>query len=314
MLIHLILVVVLAFTFQAVPKGISGQTIRTDVPIVLKSLSDSGEAEFLDEGLDPENNPTNLPQPADNPAEQLAQTLSQTPISPNPTASLPNTAPPLPGLGALPGAAIGSPQGGMPAIGGGRPAAKVGGQPQTSFFGVAAQANSFIYLIDRSGSMNGPPLAAAKAQLLSSINALEETQRFLVIAYTNEPSLLNPAGNGRQPFATDLSKRRARGWIKALQAEGGSNHRQALMLALRQNAGEVIYFLTDTKLISEKTYAINAATLAQVRRANVSQKTIHVIHLGEGAPVAGVYNPFRDLAAENNGRYKYVNTQRLIGR
>jgi hypothetical protein len=46
------------------------------------------------------------------------------------------------------------------------------GASQTQFFGLSARGSSFVYVIDRSLSMKGKPLAAAKKELVESISRL----------------------------------------------------------------------------------------------------------------------------------------------
>ncbi|HTN76656.1 MAG TPA: hypothetical protein VL096_15465, partial [Pirellulaceae bacterium] len=57
---------------------------------------------------------------------------------------------------------------------------------ETGVFGVKGRGTKFVYVFDRSGSMSGfggRPLAAAKRELLASINDLDTVHQFQVIFY-----------------------------------------------------------------------------------------------------------------------------------
>ena len=58
------------------------------------------------------------------------------------------------------------------------------GYANTSVFGAAGKGFKFVYVFDRSGSMGaygGAPLAAAKAQLIKSLEDLSQTHQFQIL-------------------------------------------------------------------------------------------------------------------------------------
>ena len=66
----------------------------------------------------------------------------------------------------------------------GKKSAADGSESTTMVFGVSGSGSEFVYVFDRSESMNGNsgrPLRAAKAELLKSIKSLTERQRFQII-------------------------------------------------------------------------------------------------------------------------------------
>ncbi len=115
-------------------------------------------------------------------------------------------------------------------------------------FGVESEGYKFIYVFDRSGSMGGhggSPLAAAKAQLLDSLEKLGQTHQFEIIFYNEEPHVFEVSGStGRLVFANDQNKTLAKRFIGGVTADGGTDHEPALAMALRM-APDVIFFLTD---------------------------------------------------------------------
>ena len=81
-------------------------------------------------------------------------------------------------------------------------------------FGVSGEGHKFVYVFDRSGSMDGhggAPLAAAKAELISSLKDLGQVHQFQIIFYNEQPRIFSPTGVlGRLVFGTEQNKNLAR--------------------------------------------------------------------------------------------------------
>ena len=69
-----------------------------------------------------------------------------------------------------------------------------GGKARTSLFGVVGEGYKFVYVLDRSGSMDGKPLRAVKEELIRSLSTLGSVHQFQIIFYNHQPTLLNPTG------------------------------------------------------------------------------------------------------------------------
>ncbi len=200
---------------------------------------------------------------------------------------------------------------GLPsAAGGGRPqraAAMASGAATTTVFGITATGSQFVYAFDRSGSMagfQGRPLAAAKGQLLQSLLDLEPTHQFQVIFYNERPEVFRPSpGTPRMVFANGQNVRRARQFVRSIQARGGTEHMAALRLALSMRP-DVVFFLTDAD-----EPRLTTSQLAKVRRMNGST-TIHTIEFGFG-PQRRSDNFLVQLAEQNGGRHVYVDVARI---
>jgi hypothetical protein len=185
--------------------------------------------------------------------------------------------------------------------------AGLSGQVETNVFGVTGLGHKFIYVFDRSGSMadlGGRPLAAAKRELIASLQDLDETTQFQIIFYNEEPRVFRLRSQSpRLVWANDEGKTAAAEFIRAIKATGGTQHMQALKMALRLNP-DVVFFLTDAD-----QPGLSDEDLQQVRRWNQTT-TIHAIEFGTG-PQAGRENFLVRLAEQNGGRHVYVDVRGL---
>ncbi|TWT94458.1 vWA domain-containing protein [Stieleria varia] len=188
------------------------------------------------------------------------------------------------------------------------PAAK-GEEATTMVFGVSGSGSRFVYVFDRSDSMNGfegRPLRSAKAELIRSLRTLSPRQQFQIIFYNDQPKPFELSGMALQMVSGESALiRRAERYIQAMTAVGGTEHEAALKMALRMSP-DVIFFLTDARIPR-----LSATQLADIqRRAQQSGTTIHAIEFGSTAvaPPAGF---LRELAEQNGGQYQYVDVRQL---
>ena len=128
-----------------------------------------------------------------------------------------------------------------------------GGDSETTamLFGISGSGSRFVYVFDRSDSMNGfggRPLRAAKSELIRSLRSLTERQRFQIIFYNDKPTPFKPSGMALQLIAGEESLVAiAENYIRSIAAFGGTEHDGALKMALRM-APDVIFFLTDARI------------------------------------------------------------------
>lgn len=205
------------------------------------------------------------------------------------------------------------PPGGIPRAGdlGGAGASGAGalrgrdGAGETELFGLRGRGTRFVYVFDRSASMEGPPLAAAKRELIASLEHLQGTHQFQIIFYNQQPRIMSLRGAPPQMvFADEAGKRLAASFVGGIFADGGTDHMQALAMALRL-APDVLFFLTDAdepQLHSEDFRRIRALNRGTV---------IHAIEFGVGPP-RGRDSFLARLAAENGGQHTYVDVTRLV--
>ena len=266
-----------------------------------------------DPGLDAEANASQTASPA----EVAAPTFSDAP----PVAlSLPDVGaapsvigvgpPPLSGVGGTP---ANSPGAATTISGGGRPGSRGGGggegngPGQTSLFGVNDAGQTFVYVIDRSFSMEDHnAFRAAKAELLTSLSRLTETQQFQVIFYENQPLVLTTRNDRfRMFFGNDAQRLQVSEQIAAISPNGGTQHLLAVVEALKFNP-DVIFLLTDGASDMTK------ADLDSIKARNRNGTRIHCVEFGKGAMAVStdgqpVPNFLMKLAAQNSGKYTYRN-------
>ena len=102
-----------------------------------------------------------------------------------------------------------------------------------------------IFIVDSSGSMHGVSMSQAKRAVSLAIKALQPGDLFNVIDFDSYTSALYPASMPANAGAVAT----ALGFVKSLQADGGTEMRPALKLALESPTTEThlrqIVFITD---------------------------------------------------------------------
>jgi Ca-activated chloride channel family protein len=178
---------------------------------------------------------------------------------------------------------------------------------ETSFLGIRDSGETFVYVIDVSGSMSDEgAINVAKAELMSSLASLHGGQQFQVIFYNEKPIPLRLPGRAPQQLydATDLNKTLARQVIAAVQADLGTKHMPALKLALEIQP-DVLFFLTDAD-----EPALTAKDLDEIRRANAGGTRVHAVEFGKGGKLNASPSLER-LAQQNHGAYQYRDVMRF---
>jgi hypothetical protein len=235
-------------------------------------------------------------------AASLDEMLSSAPPV-DPSSRLPPTLAVI-GPGALEGGAVGTAIGADAGLRGGGQLSE--GRGQTSVFGIRAEGHKFAYVFDRSASMQGAPLDTAKAELIASLQSLEDIHQFQIVFYNDQVSRFSPTGEpNRLFFATEQNKNLAARFIGSIVAAGGTDHERALMLAIRLQP-DVIFFLTDAD-----EPRLWPGQLEDIRRA-AAGITIHTIEFGFG-PQPENDNFLVRLARDNGGTHGYIDISRLGG-
>jgi hypothetical protein len=161
---------------------------------------------------------------------------------------------------------------------------------QTSFFGIRAQGQVFLYVVDCSGSMiDESRLTRAKSELRRSIMALQAPQRFQVIFYNDEP-LPMP---GILPKPADFtSKDQLLQWLRMIEPDGATDPRSALGLAVSLRP-DAIFLLSDGEFPE--------GTAAAIARKNPRKVPIHCIDLGSGDTA----EQLKQIARDSGGQYRW---------
>ena len=111
---------------------------------------------------------------------------------------------------------------------------------QGSFYGLAIDARRVLFLLDISGSMFGPKLAAAKRELNGVVNQLPGDAWFGIIVFNSQLTTWQP----RLVPATSVNKQKAGYFVDSLQARGRTATYDALERALHMDA-EAVYLVSD---------------------------------------------------------------------
>lgn len=100
--------------------------------------------------------------------------------------------------------------------------------PEPEIEGWAPLAREVVFVLDTSGSMHGVAIEQARAALGAALGRLQPWDRFNVIEFDNRARPLFPASVPADAAAVE----RARAWVAGLEADGGTDMRHALSLAL----------------------------------------------------------------------------------
>jgi hypothetical protein len=160
---------------------------------------------------------------------------------------------------------------------------------QASFFGIRAQGQVFIYVVDCSGSMiDEDRLVRAKRELRRSVLELRPPQRFKVIFY-NDQVLPMP---GDLPLSADLgSKNQMMQWLRLIEPDGETDPRSAMGLALSLRP-DAVFLLSDGEF--------PAGTVEAIARRNPRKIPIHCVDLSGGT--GGDH--LSRIARDSGGQYR----------
>jgi hypothetical protein len=171
-----------------------------------------------------------------------------------------------------------------------------------SFFSSSAEGNSFVFVVDMSGSMSSPSRGGstrfhrAMLELTKSISKLKARQKFYIIFFNTETQpLFYPKPARELVPATTSMKNRARRWIRSRQPQSGTDPNEAFDLALRLEP-DAIFFLTDGELPDPE------GTRRAVQLFNRKKVAIHTI----GFETFDGDDTLQQLAKENGGTYRHV--------
>jgi len=160
---------------------------------------------------------------------------------------------------------------------------------QTSFFGLRARGQFFVFVVDQSGSMiDDDRLTRAKIELLRSVFALQAPQRFEVIFYNDQAT---PMPGGALPRPADLkTKNQLTSWLHLIGPDGGTDPRSAVAQALSLRP-DAVFLLSDGEFPE--------GTVERVAKLNPRKIPIHCVDMTGGQ--AG--NHLQRIARDSGGQY-----------
>jgi len=164
---------------------------------------------------------------------------------------------------------------------------------ETTFFGLRGQGRRFSWVVDCSGSMQGPPLERARQELLKSLRKLPQGLEFQVIFFDDLPYSY-PAGGFAEMDPTSLAE--AAAFISGIQGGGGTNVLQAMRQVFSQRTRpDTAFLLTDGEFDPETPEFIQSRNSGAKVRIN----TVAFVDRA-GEPL------LRRIASENRGDFRFV--------
>lgn len=165
------------------------------------------------------------------------------------------------------------------------------------FFGVEAVGTRFAYIVDISGSMQGPKLRAMKIELIESTSALLEHMQFYVVFFSSDSNPMG--GRTRWTRADETGKSWARDRTNEVNAFGGTNPLTAFQLVFDLTPRpDAIYFMTDG--------LFDAETAKEVARMNKRGKRVPIHTIGFDMQSDDAVKLLKQIAEESGGRYSPV--------
>lgn len=179
----------------------------------------------------------------------------------------------------------------------------------SSFFGLEAKGRRFAYIVDLSGSMNGPagPRGSrwdlTRAELARSVRALDEGAEFHVQLFAD--GAVSLFGVEAWSSSTPTNKRLTADALALQNPAGGTRPLPAFETVLRLSPrADAIYFMTDGEVPGAAEF------IAAVRRLNGRRPVpIHCILFGgptDAEALRRVEGVMRSIAAQSGGRYRRI--------
>lgn len=167
----------------------------------------------------------------------------------------------------------------------------------SGFFGNPGSASSFVFVLDRSGSMNTRHIYSGelsrfqrlKLELIGFIDRLQPHQKFFVIFFDELP---HPMPADGLVEATDANKQQFLKWVTGVKAGGSTDPRGAIKMAMYLNPDQ-IYFLSDGEIV--EVYRLRMMQL------DAGEWKLNTYSFGQGSE-----NFMRVFAEKHRGSYTFI--------
>ncbi len=168
---------------------------------------------------------------------------------------------------------------------------------KVGFFGTSAVGDSFVFIVDSSGSMTGARFERAKRELRRSIKRLKSNQKFHVVFFNSETiPMFEPGPRAELVTATRVNLNKASRWIDRQLPTSTTDPEGAIRLALSFRP-QVIFLLSDGEFDEPRR-----ARQAAIDENGSSGTTIHTIAFmsrdGE--------ETLKRIAEEHGGTFRFV--------
>jgi von Willebrand factor type A domain len=169
------------------------------------------------------------------------------------------------------------------------------------YYGLPLFAQRVVFVLDTSGSMIGPRIAAAKRELMQAIGGLPDHVHFGVVVFNGTVAVWHK----QLLKASDENKHAALHYVDAQVAQSNTASYDALETALGFDT-EAIYFLSDGAPHGGKITA-PVDIVEAITQANRSRRvSIYTIGIGAGIPGGPLDLFLKTLAEQNLGLYRRV--------
>lgn len=187
--------------------------------------------------------------------------------------------------------------------------------PRAEYFGTVAYGDRFVYILDKSGSMNhdGGQSATrydrAADELVRSVYALRDDQWFYVIVFSDETRRMHDDTSlmPRLVQATPENKQALHNWLDTIQPQGNTDPREAIYLALLLKPSAV-FLLSDGEFNGHKhgrqssMLRGNPKVEEVVAESNEGGSPIHTIAYEDKDARENMYA----LAQQTGGMYRFI--------
>ena len=117
-------------------------------------------------------------------------------------------------------------------------------------------AKDVVFVLDRSGSMEGWKITAARRAMARMVDTLGPDDRFGILTFDTEVQSMGPWSEGMLP-ATDLNRFKAAGFLAKVEAEGGTQMLAPIKMALealadgKEEREKILFLVTDGQVGNE---------------------------------------------------------------
>lgn len=146
-------------------------------------------------------------------------------------------------------------------------------QPPQVEAGVNPMPRDMIFIIDVSGSMEGPSIEQARLGLQSAVDSLRPEDRFNIIAFASDFSMLFPGSVRPDSFNVAKAER----WIRGLTAGGGTE--MAAPLAAALGSSDVSGYLKQILFITDGAVG-NESALFKLVQMHLGDARLFTVGIG----------------------------------
>jgi len=164
---------------------------------------------------------------------------------------------------------------------------------RVGFFGIASKGKKIVYVVDRSGSMQGEPLTRAKQEVLRSVSELKDGQSFQVIFFDQQMYQFSTVSANGLVKASVENWEALKRWLELFDGGGGTEPMSSILAALAMDP-DVVYLLTDGQFESQ------IANQAKLANSNGTQINTIAFMSDSGKAV------LKEIAEQNDGNYLFV--------